>query len=65
MRFESRRGLKKKKKTCFVSWKVLFLFLLFFHCSFSFALQRWFLEVEVATPITFEITQNETHMMKI
>jgi hypothetical protein len=46
--FENRRGLKrKKKKTCFVSWKASFFSLLFFHYSFSFTLPRWFLELRV------------------
>jgi hypothetical protein len=47
------RGPKKRKKTCFVSWKAYFFLFLFFHYSFSFALQRWFLELQVATPKTF------------
>jgi hypothetical protein len=31
---------REENKMCFVSWKSLFFFLLFFHYSFSFALQR-------------------------
>jgi hypothetical protein len=34
------RGGKKIEKMCFVSWKACFSFLLFFHYSFSFTLQR-------------------------
>jgi len=34
------REEKKLKKTCFVSWKAYFFFLLFFHYSFFFGLQR-------------------------
>jgi hypothetical protein len=38
MRFESRRGPKEKEMFC--KLENLFLFLLFFHYSVSFALQR-------------------------
>ncbi len=47
--FESRRGPKRrKKKTHFYELESSFFFLLFFHYSFSFALQRWFLNFQVA-----------------
>jgi hypothetical protein len=49
MRFESRRGSKgeKNEKNLFCNLENLFLFLLFFHYSFSFALQKLFLELDV------------------
>jgi hypothetical protein len=50
MKFKNRRGPKGKKKEKilhFVSWKDFFFFLAIFHYSFSFALQRRFLELEV------------------
>jgi hypothetical protein len=49
MRFERKRGPKRKKKKEHI-WKLknLFFFLFFFRYSFSFALQRWFLELQVA-----------------
>ncbi len=52
MKFESRRGLKrrKKKKKGFCKLESLFFFLLFFHYSFSFSFQRWVLKLEVAFP---------------
>jgi len=41
MRFESRKGpKKKKKKNLFYKLENLFFFLLFFQYSFSFALQK-------------------------
>jgi len=42
MKFETRRGPKKKKrgKNVFCKLESLFLFLLFFHYSFSFALSK-------------------------
>jgi len=48
MKFESRRDPKKKKHI--YKLENLFLFLLFHHYSFSFTLQRWFLELEVVFP---------------
>jgi hypothetical protein len=45
---------KKKKKKHFISWKVLFFLVIFFHYSFSFTFQRWFLELEVALPLHFK-----------
>ncbi len=57
MRFESRKGpkwKKRKKKNMFCKLENLFLFLLFFHYSFAFALQRWFLELEVTFPKYFK-----------
>jgi hypothetical protein len=40
MRFESRRGTKKKNET-FCNLENLFFFLLVFHYSFFYALQSW------------------------
>jgi hypothetical protein len=43
MRFENRRVQKREKreKKAFCKLESFFLFLIFFHYSFSFALQRW------------------------
>jgi hypothetical protein len=51
MKFESQRGPKKRKnqKNTFYKLKRFLFFLLFFQYSFSFALQKWFLELEVAS----------------
>jgi hypothetical protein len=53
--------MKQNKKTCFVSWKtyIIIISLFLFLCN-----SKIFLEFEVSFS-TFEITQNETHMMKI
>jgi hypothetical protein len=47
---------KQKKKTQHVLWvgKLFFFSLLFFHYSFFFALQRWFLKLEVELPQHFK-----------
>jgi hypothetical protein len=51
MKFESRKGSKrKKKKDALCKLESIFFFLLFFHYSLSFALQRSFLELDVALP---------------
>jgi hypothetical protein len=52
MKFESYRGRNRKNlgKNVFCKLENSFIFLLFFHYSFSFALQRRFLELEVAFP---------------
>jgi hypothetical protein len=39
------RGVQRKK-TCFMSWKAYFSSCYFFITLFSFALQRWLLELE-------------------
>jgi uncharacterized membrane protein (DUF485 family) len=49
MKFESRRGPKREKKK-FYKLESLFFFLLFFHYSFSFAFQKWFLKIEITFP---------------
>jgi hypothetical protein len=38
----------------FCELESLFFFMLFFHYSFSFALQRWFLELDAALPQHFK-----------
>jgi len=52
--FESMRGSKeskkKRKNNVFCELKNLFFFWLFFHYSFSFALQRWILKLLVTLP---------------
>jgi hypothetical protein len=45
---------RKKEKNEFCELKRLFFFLLAFHYSFSFALQRWFPKLEVALPYDFK-----------
>jgi hypothetical protein len=52
MSFESEMGSKRRKKKKNASCKFgnLFFSLLLFHYSFSFALQRGFLELQVALP---------------
>jgi hypothetical protein len=41
---------KNEKKKCAVIWKNILFLLLFFGCSFGFAFQRWFVELEKALP---------------
>jgi hypothetical protein len=45
---------RKEEKNPFCELKSIFFFLLFFHYSFSFALQRGFLELELALPEHFK-----------
>jgi hypothetical protein len=59
MRFESRRGpRRKKKKNRFVSWKSLFFFFLFFHYSFFLCTSKMISRAWGSAPIAFLITQN-------
>jgi len=59
MRFENKKGPKRKEKKNNTVCKLegLFSFLLFFHYSFSFAPQRWFLKLEVVLPWHFKSLQ--------
>jgi len=53
MRFESKRGPNNfifLNLNVFCKLESFFFFLLFFHYCFSFALERLFLELEVALP---------------
>jgi len=51
MKFENKKGPKIfLRNNLLCKLEILFIFLLFFHYSFSFALQRWFLELEVTLP---------------
>jgi hypothetical protein len=54
MSSENKRGPKerkeKKEENGFCKLKSLFFLLLFFHYSFCFALQRWFVKLEVELP---------------
>jgi hypothetical protein len=49
---ESKRGRReeKRRKTHFVTWKSLFLFLLFYNYSIAFAVQRQIEELKLALP---------------
>jgi hypothetical protein len=49
MSIESKRG-KKRRKTHFITWKSLFLFLLFYNYSFASAVQRQIEELKLALP---------------
>jgi hypothetical protein len=55
MRLESRWGYKEKKnKNAFCKLKSLFFLALFFPYSFFFALQRWYLELDIRIPYHFK-----------
>jgi hypothetical protein len=49
------KGKKGKKENMFCELKSLLFFLLYSHYSFSFAFQRFFLELEVAFPYHFKL----------
>jgi hypothetical protein len=52
MRIESKRGRReeKKRQTHFITWKNLFLFLLFYNYSFAYAIQRRIDELKLMFP---------------
>jgi hypothetical protein len=52
MSIESKRGRRedKRRKMHLITWKSLFLFLLFYKYSFAFALQRRIGELKLALP---------------
>jgi len=52
MNFESKRGRRegKRRKTCFITWKSLFLFLVFYNYSFASAVQRRIEELKLQLP---------------
>jgi hypothetical protein len=52
MSIESKRGRReeKRRKTPFITWRSLFLLLLFYNYSFASAVQRRIEEVKVALP---------------
>jgi hypothetical protein len=41
---------KKRRKTCFITWKSLLLFLLFYNHSFASAVQRQIGKLKLAIP---------------
>jgi len=52
MSIESKRGRReeKRRKTHFITWKSLFLFLLFYNYSFASAVQRRIEELKLGFP---------------
>jgi hypothetical protein len=52
MSIESKKGRtkEKRKKMSFISWKRLFLFLLFYNYSFASVVQRQIGELKLALP---------------
>jgi hypothetical protein len=52
MSIEGKRGRReeKRRKTRFITWKSLFLFLLFYNYSFASAVQRRIEELKLALP---------------
>jgi hypothetical protein len=56
MSIESKRSRReeKRRKTRFITWKNLFLFLLFYNYSFSSAVQRRIEELKLALPYRFK-----------
>jgi hypothetical protein len=51
MSIEIKRGTReeKRRKTCFIIWKSLFLFLLFYNYSFASGVQRWIGELKLGS----------------
>ncbi len=55
MSIEKKRGRKeKKRKTCFITWKSLFLFLLFYNYSFASAVQKQIEKLKLVLPQYFK-----------
>jgi hypothetical protein len=52
MSIENKRGRREKRRrtTCFITWKSLFLFLLFYNYSFASAVQRRIEKLKLALP---------------
>jgi hypothetical protein len=48
MSIENKRG--RREKTCFITWKSLFLFLLFYNYSFASAVQRRIEKLKLGFP---------------
>jgi len=56
MSVESKRGRReeKRRKTCFITWKSLFLFSLFYNYSVASAVRRRIEELKLALPQRFK-----------
>jgi hypothetical protein len=68
MKFENRRGpkrRKKKKKKRILEVGKLIFFLVIISLLLFFCTSKMISRLGGNIPITFQITQNETHMMKI
>jgi hypothetical protein len=52
-------SIEKRRKTCFITWKSLFLFFLFCNYSFASAVQRGIEKLKLALPWYFKTLKME------